>query len=240
MVGNPSTSLVALAATYSLALHTMLNPQSPCNVVFGEEIPPPSASASSVNHHSHPWWNNDDDDDDSANNKNNNNRQQERKRRLRHRPHHDGRMNDDNNNILLNNWSNNNNQNNHDPNETKVHQERRTRRSNNRIIQTQQQQRTLQEESQLVCYWHPSQTSQGLSTCAYSSTYPAGWTNPSWRHQFLFESHPECCRGAFDQADCGREVVCETERPTGSPTILYARPVRVHLQYMLCMKWKCE
>eukprot|EP00579_Thalassiosira_antarctica_P015944 CAMPEP_0201947608 /NCGR_PEP_ID=MMETSP0903-20130614/55033_1 /ASSEMBLY_ACC=CAM_ASM_000552 /TAXON_ID=420261 /ORGANISM="Thalassiosira antarctica, Strain CCMP982" /LENGTH=403 /DNA_ID=CAMNT_0048490759 /DNA_START=67 /DNA_END=1274 /DNA_ORIENTATION=+ len=68
------------------------------------------------------------------------------------------------------------------------------------------------------CAWHPSMGANSMSSCAYSSSYPAAWDNPQWRHMYLYDSHAECCKGSFDLGDCGRVVICETSRPTMKPT----------------------
>jgi len=68
------------------------------------------------------------------------------------------------------------------------------------------------------CTWHPSLTTSHYA-CDYSDAYPAAWDNPQWSHMYLYDSHGECCRGAFDTPDCGRTVVCETEEPTMAPTV---------------------
>lgn len=67
------------------------------------------------------------------------------------------------------------------------------------------------------CVWHPSVSSGGK--CVYSGEYPAAWENPDWRHMYLFNTHAECCAGAFQQSDCGREVLCATAKPTMQPTV---------------------
>ena len=47
------------------------------------------------------------------------------------------------------------------------------------------------------CAWHPSGDG-----CAFSSDYPLEWADPIFRRHRLYDSHPECCRGAFMREDC--------------------------------------
>ena len=47
------------------------------------------------------------------------------------------------------------------------------------------------------CAWHPSGDG-----CAFSSDYPPEWADPIFRRHRLYDSHPECCRGAFMREDC--------------------------------------
>ena len=64
------------------------------------------------------------------------------------------------------------------------------------------------------CRWHPNPLNFG--SCVYSPHYPLQWNaDESTATMFLYDTHSDCCLGAFLQGGCGEELACGDDT-TGS------------------------
>ncbi|EJK65225.1 hypothetical protein THAOC_13944, partial [Thalassiosira oceanica] len=64
------------------------------------------------------------------------------------------------------------------------------------------------------CRWYPNPLNFG--SCVYSPHYPPQWdADKSTAAMFLYETHGDCCLGAYLQDRCGEELACGDDA-TGS------------------------